>query len=395
MKPGKPNSKTLTLLVLSVITFLGFIDTVLLLPIISLYAESLGATIGITGFIVGLYSIANTPANIVFGRLIDRVGKKIPLVTGLIGAAFSLVMYSLCRLPVQLGLVRLMHGIFGGMIGPATMSALSECAEDGRRGQVMGIYGISIAMATLIGYPVSGVIARYWGYDTLFFIAAGLLVIGSLAAMALPARNLGTCRPKLAEIRSLAYLASLVTRPGLRVAYVTIISLYFSFGGLITLLPFHVRQHGLDALHVGILLGIFSAFFIALQIPVGRISDRIGRIKPTLAGIVLCLISLLVLPLLDNILAMGVAMAFFGMAYGIIFPSVSSLVIDFSSPQERGIATGVYHALLTVGVAIGAPVIGAVGHWAGIQAGLFASAGMMMVALVVAVAALRNQPSRG
>ena len=58
----------------SVVTFLGFLDTHLLIPVMALYASGLGASVGIIGLIIGLYSITNTPANILFGRLIDRVG---------------------------------------------------------------------------------------------------------------------------------------------------------------------------------------------------------------------------------------------------------------------------------------------------------------------------------
>lgn len=78
----------------SVITFHGFLDTHLLIPIIALYAYELGASVGITGLIIGLYSLTNTPANILFGRLIDRIGYRVPLIVGLIGDALSMFCYS-------------------------------------------------------------------------------------------------------------------------------------------------------------------------------------------------------------------------------------------------------------------------------------------------------------
>ena len=71
--------------IISAVTFTGFLDTTLLIPIIALYAEELGAGVGITGLIIGLYSIANTPANVLFGRLVDKVGHRLPLIFGLLG----------------------------------------------------------------------------------------------------------------------------------------------------------------------------------------------------------------------------------------------------------------------------------------------------------------------
>ncbi|UCH43333.1 MAG: MFS transporter, partial [Dehalococcoidales bacterium] len=67
----------------SVVTFLGFLDTFILIPIMALYATELSASASIRGLIIGLYSIVNTPANIIFGRLIDRVGYRLPLIFGL------------------------------------------------------------------------------------------------------------------------------------------------------------------------------------------------------------------------------------------------------------------------------------------------------------------------
>ena len=72
------------------ITFVGFLDTHLLIPIMALYAAQLGARMAVVGLIIGLYSIANAPANIFFGRVIDRVGAKIPLTFGLLGDALAM-----------------------------------------------------------------------------------------------------------------------------------------------------------------------------------------------------------------------------------------------------------------------------------------------------------------
>ena len=78
---GHKTEKVLPLI--SVITFIGFLDTHLLIPVMALYASTLGASVGTIGFIIGLYSITNTPANIIFGRLVDKVGYKMPLMMGL------------------------------------------------------------------------------------------------------------------------------------------------------------------------------------------------------------------------------------------------------------------------------------------------------------------------
>ena len=72
-----------------------------------------------------------------------------------------------------------------------------------------------------------------------------------------------------------------------------------------------------------------------------------------------------------------------GIAYGTLFPSISALVADQTLPEERGMATGIFHALLTAGVAIGAPIMGWVGGITGVELGLALSASILVLALAV------------
>ena len=71
-------------------------------------------------------------------------------------------------------------------------------------------------------------------------------------------------------------------------------------------------------------------------------------------------------------------------------PSISALVADHTVPEERGIATGIFHALLTAGVAIGAPIVGCLGETTGVELGLALSASILVLALVVALRALKR-----
>ncbi|MEM3737666.1 MAG: MFS transporter [Candidatus Bathyarchaeia archaeon] len=112
--------------VIAVVTFLGFVDTFMLLPVIEWYSESLGATLAMAGLIVGAYSIVNTPVNIAFGRIVDRVGRRIPLILGLAWEATNMFSRSLCRIPTHLLIVRILRGTSGGIIEPATMAFMVD-----------------------------------------------------------------------------------------------------------------------------------------------------------------------------------------------------------------------------------------------------------------------------
>lgn len=375
----------------STVTFLGFLDTHLLIPVMALYASGLGASVGITGLIIGLYSITNTPANILFGRLIDRVGYKVPLVAGLIGDALSMFFYSLCRLPIHLALVRAFHGMSGGLVGPATMSITADYSDGSQKGRAMGFYGMSLAAATLVGYGLSGIIASRLGYKALFLFGAVLLTIGVVLSLLLPGnRKKGSITAKTSLGETLKQIKGLLRRKGLTVSYCSIFAQYFAFGGAVTLLPIYVKSLGMEAFHVGMLLAIFAIMFIILQFPSGALSDKVGRLIPSAVGLGLSIVSLVILPSLVTFPLLAVAMALYGIAYGLLFPSISALIADHTISEERGMATGLFHALLTAGVAIGAPIMGWIGEITGVELGLALSASILVLALVLALRALRH-----
>ena len=83
-------------------------------------------------------------------------------------------------------------------------------------------------------------------------------------------------------------------------------------------------------------------------------------------------------------------MALYGMAYGLLFPSVSALIADHTTPAERGLATGLFHALLTAGVAVGAPIMGWIGEIMGVGPGLALSASILVLALVATLRTLKH-----
>lgn len=379
------------LLIISILNFFSFLDINLILPIIALYASMLGASPGTIGFLIGLYSVTNTPMNIIAGRLVDRVGYKLPLVLGLAGSAVSMFGYSLTRLPIHLALVRMAHGICGGLKSPAVMSAFTEKAGEAQRGKVMGFYGMSLATANLVGFGLSGVIVSRLGYQSLFLFGAAVLVVGVIMGLTLPK----VTKPKTAIVKDtfsqeFKKVRSLLKKRELLVSFSAIFAQYFAFGGIVTLLPLYIKNMGMDAFHIGMVLTTFTVVFIALQFPSGILSDRLGRLKLIYAGLFTGIVALIVLPLVTTFAALAATMALYGAAFGLLFPSVSAMIADQTRPEERGTASGVFHALLTAGVAIGAPVIGGLGSMMGVKMGLTMSPVILMAALGVSLTIMRR-----
>src|SRR3990172_7629840 len=165
----RPMARRSTAVVLAA-TMLGTMDSNALVPIIALYAQHVGADLLMTGVIVGLFSAVHAPANLLFGRIADRVGRKLPLEVGLLWDSISLFLYSVATTPLLLALVRVSHGIGSGLVGPSSMALIADTSPRERKGRAMGLYGMALALAVVIGFGMAGPIVDRLGYTVLFYV---------------------------------------------------------------------------------------------------------------------------------------------------------------------------------------------------------------------------------
>ena len=84
------------------LSFMVNFDSNAAIPIIATYAEKLGASIILVGFIVGIYSMVHIPANIIFGRLVDRLGRKLLISIGVMLDGVSMLLYAIAQDPLFL-----------------------------------------------------------------------------------------------------------------------------------------------------------------------------------------------------------------------------------------------------------------------------------------------------
>src|SRR5690606_30980359 len=166
--------------------FLSFFDLFTQLPIMSTYAESLGASAFLTGLAVGMYSFSNTFGNILSGVWTDRSGPYRVLIVGLFATGISLLLYSVVNSPMVLLAVRFIHGLVGGFIVPAAFTFLSNLMKKEKRGQSSAISGALIGIAAISGPAFSGILANKLTIPIIFSITGTcLLLLGFISLVVL------------------------------------------------------------------------------------------------------------------------------------------------------------------------------------------------------------------
>jgi MFS family permease len=366
-------------------TMVGTMDTTALLPVIAFYSAVVGADVFTTGIIVGLYSAVHAPANFLFGRLVDRIGRRLPLSAGLLWDAASLLLYALAASPLFLALARVSHGIGGGLVGPSSMSLVADSAPRDRKGRAMALYGISVALSVILGFAIAGAVVRTTAgamvredFLPLFYVLAIALGLGAAVAAAIREPRIER-RPPSLDPRS---LGRFLRRPEPAAGYASIFSLYLILGAFVTLVPLHLEEElGYGTREVALAFTVFAVLSLLLHYPAGMLADRRGPATSALLGLVAIAAAMAVLPLVTDVPSIALTMALFGVGHGFVFPSASALVARSSDPGNLGIATGLFFSILVAGVAIGAPAMAAVAAGSTFGTGLWASSWFALIGI--------------
>ncbi|MGG2056769.1 MFS transporter [Lysinibacillus pakistanensis] len=340
-----------------VIIFFSFFDLFTQLPVMSTYAESLGASAFLTGLAVGMYSLSNTFGNIISGFLTDRKGPFVILVLGLLTTGLSLSLYNLVEDPTTLLIVRFVHGLVAGFIVPAAFTFLANATEQEKRGKGSAISGAFVGIAAIIGPAFSGILASRTSVPFVFNITAScMLLLGILTFFILKSNQI---KKEKSTPSTHIPISVFFNNSGTLKAFAGAFFLMFSQGVIAYLLPLKVQSLGFDSRLSGTLMSAFGIIAVLVFIlPTNRIFDKVAPIKTLSLGIGLMGVSQLLISQADSSTWLYLAMACYGIGFGFLFPSINSLLIDSTTADIRGKAYGYFYAFFSLGVVLGSSLLG-------------------------------------
>ncbi len=169
MNESKPNLWWIALAVM-LATFMEVLDTSIANVALSYIAGSLAVSNDDATWVLTTYLISNAiiiPSTAWFGQ---RFGRKRFLLTCV--ATFTITSF-LCgvaaNMPMLL-LMRVIQGASGGALQPIAQAVLFESFPKERQGQAMGIYGLGIVVAPILGPVLGGWITDNYSWRWIFFI---------------------------------------------------------------------------------------------------------------------------------------------------------------------------------------------------------------------------------
>src|SRR3982751_6640500 len=173
------NKKWWTLGAVSVGLFMIMLDNTVVNVALPSMRASLHMSLSELEWVVAGYALTFAAFMLIGGKLADYLGRRLIFMVGL--GVFTAASLACGLAPSGNFLIgaRIVQGLGGALMNPATLSIITATFAPRERGRAIGIWAGVSAMALAIGPLVGGLITEHWSWNWIFFInvPVGVLAI--------------------------------------------------------------------------------------------------------------------------------------------------------------------------------------------------------------------------
>jgi predicted MFS family arabinose efflux permease len=236
------------------------------------------------------------------------------------------------------------------MITVSNSTIVIDIIPPKRRGEGIGIFGLSMTLAMAIG-PLIGIwIYEQFNFTSMFYIASILSFMGLLFALTVK-------YPKFiaqSEDRRLRW-SKLYEKSAIPIS-VGLLILLIPYGGLMSYLPIYISE--IEGSKTGLFFLILAIGIGISRLTTSKIYDRQGPDRIITFSAFLLVIGFLVLTNIKTLVGIYASAAILGFANGIVFPTFQAMVNNIITPQRRGTANSTLLTFLDLGIGGGIMVMG-------------------------------------
>jgi predicted MFS family arabinose efflux permease len=158
------------------------------------------------------------------------------------------------------------------------------------------------------------------------------------------------------------------------------ITLVFRMGTMA--FPFYaaylIHQHAVSAGTAGLLVGVYGAGALFVDLIIGAVIKRLGANRVILGSLLLNALLLLIIPSVDNTAALFVLSFLWGACYEAFTPATFSETVTHSSSETRKVAFSCNRLAINIGMAIG-PLLGSLIFLSNADAVFYINAALSLV----------------
>jgi MFS family permease len=357
-------------------------------PVLKPFATSIGTPDELLGIVAAASTIPGILISLPAASLSDYIGRrKVLLLAGFIFASAPFL-YLGVNSWWTLAIVRFFHGFATAIFIPVAEASIAELFPT-KRGERISLFNSATAVGRALAPFLGGYIlfVTNQSFFTLYLSVGVAGVTAFVVGLLFLAekRNLSQTPSAGRSTKKMfgGWLYLIRNRGIMGVSFVQAVQ-YYVFGSVeFFLVGYLTDVVGLDLFSIGVITGSQIVALVIVRPLIGRVSDRIGRTKPIIAGIIASCILVGAIPFTMEFPVLLLLAVGYGTAFAMVLSSTSPLVCDLVPCTLVGASMGFLATMMDVGQTLG-PIISGVIFASSLRyIGLFFSLSLLLVLSIV------------
>ena len=358
-----PNLLSASLMKVSLSYFFFSISFLLITVVMSAYAmDTFQASPAEAGLASSVFVVGSLASRLLFGRWIEKIGQKRIFCLGLTASLLITLLYFVANNLLLLFGVRFLQGLAFGITTSTAGTIAANLIPQGRRGEGLGYFGLSVTLGMAIG-PFLGMFIYQHGTHEMVFgtstlAAAIALVLGTLTRPSEVKLTLS----QTADLKGFKLRNFLEPRAIPISIFLTVIVICYS--SVMTFLIPYARE--IDLMDSASYFFIVYSMVVLFSRPlVGHLFDLKGANLIIYPAVLIFSAAMLMVSQSRSGFVLLLSGALIGLSMGSMQSNVQAIAMQVSPQHRLGLANSTYFIFLDLGVAIGPFLFGVLLPFAG------------------------------
>ncbi len=366
--PRNPSAEKLwtkDYLKIGTITLFASICMQMLISSFPIYLESLQCSATMIGSVATGYTVCAMITRFVAGSLIDRKGRLIVGVIGLLLLGIPLMGYLSFPVVAVTVCFRMIQGFGASATTITTGTMVADVLPKSRLAEGIGYYGLFTSLATAVG-PALALSLIHYTPNVVFTVALGAVAVSFLLMLTLRYEKSPAFLEKIARedqeepavaLSEYKGVWKIFEKKSLPSAVLTL-CMGICTATSVNFLALFATSLGLEG--VSFYFTIQAIFMVLVRLVGGRIARKIGQYNILLVSFLTIMVSYLLMSTIHSTGVLYLSAGIYGIGCGFCWPNLNVLALSGVSRTRRGTANSTYFAAYDIGSGLGALIWGVV-----------------------------------
>lgn len=373
-------------------TFAYFVAIGALIPTLPRFvAGPLGGGEAAVGLAVGSFSITAVLLRPFVGRLGDRRGRRLLMITGAGLVGLSVLGYLVADSYLLLIAFRLLTGAGEAFFYVGAASVINDLAPDHRRGEALSFFSLALYAGIALGPVLGETVLDGGNFDAVWLLAAASAGIAVVLGLGVPDTRPEEQVEGRGDVRSDRRLHRLVHPAGLLPGTILATSVW-GLAGFNTFVPLYALEIGLDGSRT--VFVTYAAIVMSMRLFGATIPDRFGTRRTARTALTCSALGLGVVALWSTAPGLFAGAALFAVGQALAFPTLMALAVGSAPASERAAVVGTFTAFFDLAFGAGALSLGFVARVLGYDGAFVAAALVALGGLLLMIGYARRAEAR-